>query len=130
MSLEVEIILHENYVEALVKGPHEMHEERDRFPLILSACKLAGLSKVLIDCRKIHGEIYTIQKMLYAKKVIDHMKAYIASGGKKLQIAYVGKKPQLSNHEPALDMAIREGMQVIVTDDINRAYEFLGVKKT
>jgi hypothetical protein len=97
----------------------------------MHTCRLTDLSKVLIDYRKLHGEIFAIQKIIYAQTTIDQYKKHLASGGKKLQIAYAGKAPQVSTYKPGLEFAESEGIkEVIVTDDINEAFEWLGVKKT
>ena len=130
MSLEVEVIEHKEYVEANVSGEYDMQEAVDKFPIILITSQIAGLSKILIDFRKLHGNIYAVQKILYTLQVIDKVKNYFASRGKDMQFAYVGKAPQVSTYEPGLEIAEQEGMQAIVTDDINEAFEWLGVKKT
>lgn len=127
MSLEVEIIQHKEYVEAIVSGEYDTQEAVNKFPLVLSACQIAGLSKVLIDFRKLHGDIYAVQKIMFAQQAIVQIRNYFASEGKDLQIAYVGKAPQVSTYEPGLEMAEREGMQAIVIEDINEAFEWLGV---
>jgi len=130
MSFKVAIIRHKEYVEAIVSGEYDMQEAVDKFTLVLGACQITGLSKVVIDFRKLHGDIYAVQKIMYTQQVIDKIKNYFASGGKDLQIAYVGKAPQVSTYEPGLEMAEREEIQAIVTDDINEAVEWLGVKCT
>ena len=130
MSLEVDIIHHKDYVEAIVSGEYDMQEAIDKFLLIISACQVTGLTKVLIDFRKLHGKIYAVQKIIYTQQVIDKIKNYFASRDKDLQFAYVGKAPQVSTYEPGLEIVEREKMQGILTDYINEAFEWLGVKKT
>jgi hypothetical protein len=128
MSLEVEIIQHKEYVEAIVSGEYDMQEAVEKFPIVLSSCQIAGLSKVLIDFRKLHGNIYAVQKIMYTHQVIGQVKDCFESRGKDLQFAFVGKAPQVSTYEPGLEIVEREGIQGIVTDDINEAFEWLGVK--
>ncbi|MHA2061302.1 MAG: hypothetical protein ACW963_03315 [Candidatus Sifarchaeia archaeon] len=130
MSLEVEIIQHKEYVEAIISGEYDMQEAVNKFPPVLSACQIVGLSKVLIDFRKLHGDIYAVQKIMYTQQVLGQVKDYFATRSKDLQFAYVRKAPQVSTNEPGLEMAEREGIQVIVTDDINEAFEWLGLNKT
>ena len=65
MSLEVEIIQNKEYVEAIVSGEYDMQEAVDKFPIVLSACQITGLSKVLIDFRKLQRKIYAVQKIMY-----------------------------------------------------------------
>jgi hypothetical protein len=130
MSLEVDIIRHKEYLEVIVSGDYDMEEAIDEFSFVLSACKITGLSKVLIDFRKLHGEIYSIQKIVYSLQIVGQIKDYFASKGKDLQFAYVGKTPQVSKYKPGLEIAEREGIHAITSIDINEAFEWLGVKKT
>lgn len=128
MSLEVQIIQHEDFVEAIVSGEYDMQEAIDKFPIILSSCQVADLTKILIDFRNLDGKIYAIQKIIYAHHVIDKIRQYFTSRDKNIQFAFVGKPPQISTYEPGIEIVEREGMQAIVTDDINEAFEWLGVK--
>ena len=122
MSLEIEIIPHKEYIEVFISGEYDMQEAVDKFLLVLDACKMNGRLKVLIDYRKLQGEIYATQKVFYAEQVISKIKNYFALEGKGLQIAYVGKAPQVSTYEPSLEVAEREEIQAIVTEDINEAW--------
>ena len=63
MSLEVEIIKHKEYVEAIVSGEYVLQEAVDKFSIVLSSCKISGLLKVLIDSRKLQGDIHAVQKI-------------------------------------------------------------------
>ena len=130
MSLKVDIIQHKEYVEANVSGEYDMQEAIDKFSMVLNACKISSRPKVLVDFRELDGNIYAVQKIIYSLKVIDKIYNYFASRGKDLQFAYVGKAPQVSTYEPGLEIAERQAIQAIVTDDINEAFEWLGVKKT
>ena len=130
MSLEVEIIRHNEYVEAIVTGEYDHQEAIDKFPIVLTACKIEDFSKVLIDFRKLDGDIYAVQKIMYSLKVIDQIRYYFASKSKDMQFAYVGKAPQVSTYEPGLEIAEIEGIQAITTVDINEALKWLGVEKT
>jgi hypothetical protein len=127
MTLEVGIIRHNEYVEAIVSGDYDMKEAVDKFQQVIFVCYTARLSKVLIDFRQLHGDIYAVQKIMYTHQVIDQVKNYLASGGNPLQVAYVGKAPQVSTYEPGIEIADREGIQAIITVDINEAFEWLGV---
>jgi len=130
MPLEVDIIMHKECLEVIVSGDYDIQEAIDEFSSVLSACKITGLSKVLIDFRKLHGEIYSIQKIIYSLQIVGQVKDYFASKGKDLQFAYVGKTPQVNKYKPGLEIAEREGIQAITSIDINEAFEWLGVKKT
>lgn len=130
MSLEVEIIQHKEYVEAIVSGEYNMQDAVDKFQPILITCKYTGLSKVLIDYRKLQGDIFALQKIFCAFQTIELIKLYFASKSKDMKLAYLGKIPQVSTYKPGLRIAEIEDIQAIVTVDINEALEWLGVKKT
>jgi len=53
MALDVKIIQHDAFLEVVVTGTYNMRDAIDRFPYVLSTCRLTGLSKVLIDFRKL-----------------------------------------------------------------------------
>lgn len=129
MPLEVDIIPQKEYLKVIVSGDYDMQEAIDEFSFVLSACKITGLSKILIDFRKLHGEIYSIQKIIYSLQIVGQVKDYFASKGKDLQFAWVGKTPQVSKYKPGLEIAEREGIQAMLSVDINEAFEWLGVKK-
>ena len=127
MSIEVEIIQNKEHVEAIVSGDYDIQEAIEKFQVILSACQIAGLKKILIDFRELHGDIFAVQKVMYTHQVIDQVKNYFASEGKDLKFAYVGKAPQVSTNEPGLEIVENEGMQAIVIEDLDKAFKWLDV---
>lgn len=128
MSLEVEVIQHEEYVEAIVSGEFDLQDAVDKFPIIIITCKISGLSKVLIDYRKVQGDIFALQKIICSFEAIEQIKVYFASKSRNMQFAYLGKTPQVNSYKPGLELAGKAGIKAIVTVDINEAYEWLGVK--
>ena len=128
MSLGVEVIQHKEYVEAIVSGEFDLQDAVDKFQVIIITCKISGLSKVLIDFRELEGDILALQKIICSFQVIEQVKLYFESKSSDIQFAYVGKAPQVSSYKPGLEIAKMEGIQAIVTVDINEAYEWLGVK--
>jgi len=130
MSLELEVIQHKEYVEAIVSGEFDLQDAVDKFQNIIITCKIAGLSKVLIDYRELEGDILALQKIICSFQVIEQIKLYFESESRNIQFAYLGKAPQVSSYKPGLEIAKMEGIQAIVTVDINEAYEWLGVKAT
>jgi len=131
MSIEQEIIRHKKYIEIIASGEFDLRDAINNIPTVMHSCRLSGLSKVLIDYRKLNGDIFAVEKIIYAQESIDQYKNHLASGGKKLQFAYAGKIPQVSTYKPGLEAAASEGIkEVFVTDDIDEAYKWLGVKKS
>ena len=66
---------------------------------------------------------------MYTEKVVGQVKELFGSGREDLQVAYVGKAPLVSTYEPGLQIAERERIQALMTEDINEALEWLDVKK-
>jgi hypothetical protein len=130
MPYEVEIIQHQKYVEAMVSGEFDLQIAVDKFDKVLIACKINNLSKVLIDFRNSSGKIYAVQKIIYALQAIDKIIFHFASRGKDLQFAYVGKPSHVSTYQPGIELAGKEGIQAILTDNLDEAFEWLDIKKT
>ena len=129
MSMDVEVTINKKYIEAIVAGEYNIQQAIDKFSLVLSACLLSGLSKVLIDYRNLAGEVYAVQEMLYAKKIIAQIKSYAQLESENLRFAYVGKVPQVSTYNPGLEMAECEYIKAIVTDDIDKAFQWLELER-
>ena len=130
MALDVKIVQHDEYLEVLVSGAYGMQDAIDRFPHVLSACRLTGASKVLIDFRELTGIPAATEKVLYAFGVRDHYEKYISTGGQPLRVAYVGKAPLVSTYEPGLQVAQDGKLPFDLFVDISEAYEWLGVDPT
>jgi len=129
MSLEGEIVQHEEYVESIVSGEFDLQEVVNKFRPVLSACQSAGLLKVLSDFRKLDGDIYVFEKIIYTLQAMGIIQDIFGPRHNDLQLAYVGTARQVSTYKPGLEIAKKVGIQAIVTDNMNEALEWLGVKK-
>ena len=65
MSLNIKIIQHDFFLEVVVTGTYDMQDAINRFPSVLSICRLTGLSKVLIDFRNLSGIPEATEKIIY-----------------------------------------------------------------
>ena len=128
MSAEQVMIQHKEYIEVLASGVFNLEDAIDYMPSVMHACRLKDLSRILIDYRKLEGNIPAIEKIIFAQETIETYKYHLASRGKELKFAFAGNAPQVSSHKPGLEIAKREGIHAIVTDDINEAFNWLGVK--
>ena len=63
-------------------------------------------------------------------QVLDKLILNFSSKGKQLQFTNVGKLSQVSSYEPGLEIAEKEGIQAIVTDNLNEAFEWLGLDQS
>ena len=66
MALNGEFVQHTEYLEIIVTGMYDMEEAIDKFPLVLAACRDAKIAKTLIDFRKLGGDVYATEKVMYA----------------------------------------------------------------
>ena len=128
MSAEQVMIQHKEYIEVLASGMFSLEDAIDYMPSVMHACRLEDLSKILIDYRKLQGDIPAIEKIIFAQETVETYKYHLASRGKELKFAFVGKTPQVRSYKPGLEIAKKEGIPVVVTDDINEAFNWLGVK--
>ena len=129
MSSEQKTILHKEYLEVIATGEFNLEDAIDYMPSVMHACRRNHLSKVIIDYRKLYGEIPVIEKIVFAQETIETYKYHLASRGKELKFAFAGNAAQvMSSYKPGLEMAQKKGIQAIVTDDIHEALEWLGVK--
>lgn len=130
MSLDVKTNQYEEYLEVIVTGQYDMQDAIDKFPQVLDTCRLSGLSKVIIDFRELQGLPAATEKVIYAFGVEKHYVEHLSSGGQALQVAYVGKAPFVSTYEPGVEIAQSSGLPFRLFENINEAFEWLGVKPT
>jgi hypothetical protein len=130
MALDVRITQHDAFLEVVVTGTYDMQDAINRFPHVLSACRLTGSSKVLIDFRDLDGIPAATEKIIYAFGVQDHYDEHITTGGQELMIAFVGSAPQVSTYEPGLQVARESNMPFDLFTGIKEAYEWLGIHPT
>ncbi len=128
MVLNGELVQHTEYLEIIVTGMYDMEEAIDKFPLVLVACRDAKVAKVLIDFRKLGGEVHATEKVMYAWKIEEHYRNHLSTGGQNLQIAYLGQSPLVSTFEPGVEFAESKGLPFALFEDSRKAIEWLSVK--
>lgn len=128
MAIDVRVIPQNDFLKIVVSGAYDMQEAIDKFLYVFTTCRLTGLSKVCIDFSGLNGLPAAIEKMIYAFGIKDHYNKYIAMGGQKLMIAYVGNKPFVSDYEPGLKIVKDANMPFELFTNITEAYKWLGVK--
>jgi hypothetical protein len=125
--MEIDFIHHESYVEIKITGLYNNDLAYKWFPFILSSCRLTGKKKVLIDFRNMSGDVAATEKIIYALKVTDYYKDYQSFSGEKLQIAYVGKSPQINKIEPAYNIAKEQNLPFFLSRSIDEALKWLKI---
>jgi len=128
MTLEIKLIHHNNFLEVIASGVFNREEAIDRFPYVLSVCRLTKHDKVVIDYRDYIGERLATDKIIYAFGIQDHYNEYLANGGHQLKVAYVGKSDQISSFEPGLQYARKNNLPFELFSAFDEAYTWLGIK--
>lgn len=130
MTLSVDVIRHSDFFELVVTGTFNLQEAIDKFRYVLIPCKLTGISKFLIDFRKLSGDRSAIENIIYALEIEGKYFGHLAAGGPKLLVAYVGSPSQVSTYEPGLEIARQSDMPFTLFTSIEDAYEWLDVHAT
>jgi hypothetical protein len=129
MAIDVKTIKHNDYLEFVVTGSHDLNEAIDKFPQILDVCKITGLKKVLIDYRELIYPVGGTEKTLYAIGTEDQYLKYLESGGHELQIAYLA--PMVICYEPGAEIGRNvKHVQFELFDKLDKAREWLDIKST
>lgn len=100
MPLDIQVFQEPTYLRVEVSGLYDLQDAIARFPLVISACRLTGLNKVLVDFRRLQGDIAATEKAVYSLEVREQYMRHLATGGERLRIAYLGAVPQVSTYEP------------------------------
>ena len=130
MALEYKAVQHTDYFEIIVFGDYNLKEATNNYPLLISACRQTGISKILIDYREIKGVILATQKTLFSYSNLELYRNHLATGGQEIQTAFVGSPPLVSTFEPGIELAKNNGLAVEIFTEIDKATIWLGVEKT
>ena len=129
MAIDIKIIKHNEYLEFVVTGFHDLNEAIDKFAHVLDVAKLTGLTKVLIDYHELIYPVGGTEKTLYAFGTEDQYTKYLKSGGKELKIAYLA--PTVHSYEPGAEIGRKvESLQFELFENRNEAIEWLEIKNT
>lgn len=95
---------------------------------ILRECVAGGFSRMLLDCRGLHGELTTTERYSLGKLVADENAAVATAGGVgHVRVALVGVYPFIDRDRFGETVARNRGAAVKITDDLAAAYRFLGL---
>jgi hypothetical protein len=129
MAIDVKMIQHNNYLEFVVTGSHDMNEAIDKFAELLDACKQTGIAKVLINYTQLVYNAGGTEKALYAFGAENQYLKYLKSGGHQLQLAYLA--PKIHSYEPGAEIGKKiESLQFELFDNLDKAIAWLDVNRT
>ena len=124
--LKVEVVQHAEFIEFSVTGTYDLESAIAKFPLVITACRQTGKSKVLINHRDLVGEIMLTQELIYAHRIGEFYQNHLATGGQPLKIAFVGHETLSEAVTKAIGQTY--GLDGIVTSDYQEAIKWLGEK--
>jgi len=125
MTLSINVIQRSDFFEIVVTGTYNLQEAIDKFHYVLTSSNMTGISKFLIDFRKLSGDRAALEKIIYALEIQNRYFEHLDKGGPKLLIAYVGTPSQVSTYEPGLEIARQSDMPFTLFTSIEDAYEWL-----
>jgi hypothetical protein len=127
MSLKVEYVDRDSHLEGRITGEFTMRSAVSLFSDLLAYCRVSGASRVIIDYRRITGNLPATAKALYAFKIIDLYRRFLNSGGHQICFAYLGAPPFVSTFEPGNRLAEQHGIVAAVFSDEQEALRWIGV---
>jgi len=127
MSLDIKIVQHDDYLEAVVSGTYDMQAAAARFPLVMAACRLAGVPRALIDFRELAGMPAATEQVLYVFDIQDQYQSHLDAGELPLRIAYLGTPRQVSVNDPSLQIVRQHNLPFDLFADFDAAMAWLGV---
>jgi hypothetical protein len=129
VAIDIDTIQHNDYLEFIVTGSHDLNEATDKFSHILAVCRRTGLEKVLIDYRELIYPAGGTEKCLYAIGTEGQYLKYLKSGGHELKMAYLS--PIVTCYEPGAEIGRGiVSLQFELFDKLNEALEWLYIKST
>jgi len=108
------------YLHVVIEGLFNLQRAEAIFDTIITACSERGQSKVLIDVRKLKGEIPILDRYDFGKHMA-RVAAQVAG------IAFVASEEQVLPDRFLENVASNVGVITLVTTDIDEATQWLGV---
>ena len=127
MAIRIKIVQVNELLEVIVGGEYDVEEALDRFPLVLEASRLADTSKILIDFSGLRDFPSVEEDAAYTMGVLSHYRQYRMSGGRELMIAYLGTSSLMKSWTPGPDIVKKEGVDIELFTDRNKAFAWLGL---
>jgi len=106
-----------------------LEEASKDYPLLISACRQTGTSKILIDYRELKGQIRATEKTIFSLKNLDVYRQHLETGGQEIATAFVGSTTLVSSFEPGIEIAKQAGLAVEIFTDMEKAMAWLDVEK-
>ena len=129
MALTVKTELRKEYLYALVEGVFDFSSSIQTTHLILEACARHQAVKVLIDYRTATGNMTDPERLQYAEISVGKYRELLTVGTiKSCRFVWLGKVPLVDPKRLGEAVALNRGMMLRVTQVLDEAFVFLGVK--
>ncbi len=127
MNLKTEIRPLDDHLLVLATGEYNLDEALDGFALVLAACKLSEVTRVVVDFRCMNGIPHATEKVVYALGAAQHYEDYLKTGGLTLRIAFLGPQTALDSYEPGLDIGQQRNLPIRLFTSEKNAYGWLKI---
>ena len=111
----------------VVTGEYDLAEAIGSMVLILDSCKITGLTRVLVDYRRMGSASQATEKVIYAMDVGQQYSQYLKSGGHALKIAYLGAASAVGFYKPGLEIARQQNLPIELFTSEKAAYRWLEI---
>jgi histidyl-tRNA synthetase len=117
------------YVLVTAGGRYDLVSAKSFAERTLEACGKFGMSKALIDCRKVKGSVSVSDRYEYAVFVSVLHRQYGDQHKRQLQVAYVGNVPLIDPRRFGETVARNHGAMVKATTDMDEGLAWLGAEQ-
>jgi hypothetical protein len=126
MSFTFEVKVMPCYVLAICEGSYELARALVMFKPVFKTAAEHKLSKILVDCRKITGNLSTFQRYELYEQVV---KIYFQERGTLLpRLALLENEPLFDPDRFGPLVAMNRGMPVQVSVDLQESMKWLGIE--
>jgi len=128
MSIKINISVEADHILVTANGVYKHFDALELMRMAIGVATREKIPKILIDVRKIVGEISTMER--YDLAVLISQLVQQQTGIPFIKIAMVGNKPIIDANRFGETVAVNRGVQGIATTDLNEALKWLGVNQS
>jgi len=131
MTLSVELQTRKHYLRAIVSGPYSLRTAQDAYDQIVKAAVEQGRTRILIDASGVTGAPTQDERYMLGLFVAAEQRILAARNPPiDVQLAVYGRQPLIDPNRFGETVAINRGGKVKVSEQLEEALAWLGVKAT
>lgn len=108
--LIADIIRYEDHLHVPVVGTFELDAATRILERIIEACRLSGITRVVLDTRGMKGSISATERVLFGLAIAEPYRQYLDSGSQPIQIAIFSTSRRLSPYHPLSESLSNQGL--------------------